>query len=105
MDMINRLRAQGMEVMDAVLTAGKRRFRPILFTTLTTCAGLAPMISEKSLQAQFLIPMAISLAAGVAFATLITLVLVPSLYVIRSHLGEKLRLHNPIPVQSAETTE
>jgi multidrug efflux pump subunit AcrB len=86
LDMINRLRGQGKELIDAVLAAGRRRFRPILFTTLTTCAGLAPIILEKSLQAQFLIPMAISLAAGVAFATLITLVLVPSLYVIHARI-------------------
>lgn len=91
LDMINRLRLQGKELMDAVIAACKRRFRPIMFTTLTTCAGLAPIISEKSLQAQFLIPMAISLAAGVAFATMITLVLVPSLYVIRSRTGAWLR--------------
>ena len=86
MDLINRLRNQGNNSIDAVLIAGQRRFRPILFTTLTTCAGLAPIIFEKSLQAQFLIPMAISLAAGVAFATMITLVLVPSLYIIRSRI-------------------
>ena len=91
MDMINRLRKQGKELIDAVLMASQRRFRPIMFTTLTTCAGLAPIISEKSLQAQFLIPMAISLAAGVAFATMITLVLVPSLYVIRSSLGARIK--------------
>jgi multidrug efflux pump subunit AcrB len=53
-----------------------------MLTTLTTSLGLAPMILEKSLQAKFLIPMAVSLAFGVAFATLITLVLVPSLYMI-----------------------
>lgn len=88
MDKINRLRNQGQELIPAVLSASQRRFRPILFTTLTTCAGLAPIISEKSLQAQFLIPMAISLAAGVAFATMITLVLIPALYVIRVRIGE-----------------
>ncbi len=91
MDMINRLRNQGEELADAILKAGQRRFRPIMFTTLTTCAGLAPIILEKSLQAQFLIPMAISLAAGVVFATMITLVLVPSLYVIRYQSMERLR--------------
>ena len=87
MDMINRLRKNGLSVRSAVLTAGQRRFRPIFFTTLTTCVGLAPIISEKSLQAQFLIPMAISLAFGVAFATLITLFVVPALYIIRSQIG------------------
>ncbi len=104
MDMINRLRQQGKELIDAVITASQRRFRPIMFTTLTTCAGLAPIISEKSLQAQFLIPMAISLAAGVAFATMITLVLVPSLYVIRSKIGVAIKnksskLHTKIQAQ------
>ena len=59
-----------------------------MFTTLTTCAGLGPIISEKSLQAQFLIPMAISLAFGVAFATLITLIVVPALVKIRSQIVE-----------------
>jgi multidrug efflux pump subunit AcrB len=87
MDMINRLRAQGMAVNQAIIAAGQRRFRPIMFTTLTTCAGLGPIISEKSLQAQFLIPMAISLAFGVTFATLITLVVVPALVKIRSQIG------------------
>lgn len=91
MDKMNRLRIEGMPLLTAVLTASQRRFRPILFTTLTTCAGLIPIISEKSLQAQFLIPMAISLAAGVAFATMITLVLIPALYVIRVQIGELLK--------------
>jgi multidrug efflux pump subunit AcrB len=86
MDMINRLRRDGMPALEAAVAAGARRFRPILFTTLTTCAGLLPMITERSLQAQFLIPMAISLAAGVAFATVITLLAVPALYLIREDL-------------------
>ena len=59
-----------------------RRFRPILLTTLTTFCGLVPMMLEKSLQARFLIPMAVSLAFGVLFATIITLILVPALYMI-----------------------
>jgi multidrug efflux pump subunit AcrB len=92
LDMINRLRIEGKEMVDAVISAGKRRFRPILFTTLTTCVGLALMINEKGLQAQFPIPMAISLADGVAFATLITLVLVLSLYVIQSRLKDRMDL-------------
>ena len=87
MDMINRLQAQGMAVEESIIAAGQRRFRPIMFTTLTTCAGLGPIISEKSLQAQFLIPMAISLAFGVAFATLVTLVVVPALVKIRADIG------------------
>jgi len=86
MDMINRLREQGKDVIEAILASARRRFRPIMFTTLTTCAGLGPIIIEKSVQAQFLIPMAISLAAGVLFATMITLVLVPCLYLIRHQI-------------------
>ena len=86
MDRINRELAKGGTLFDAVLAGGRRRFRAIAFTSLTTCAGLAPMVFEKSLQAQFLIPMALSLSGGVAFATVITLVLVPALYMIREDL-------------------
>ena len=62
--------------------AGEARFRAILLTSLTTAAGVTPLLLEKSLQAQFLKPMAVALAAGVLFATAVTLVLVPSLYLI-----------------------
>lgn len=86
MDLINRLRDQGMSLSDAVIESSKRRFRPIIFTSLTTCVGLAPIIAERSTQAQLLIPMALSLASGILFATLITLFLVPALYMIRSSL-------------------
>ncbi len=79
-DLINRQRAAGMPLRQAVLESGSRRFRPILLTTMTTFLGLSPLLMERSLQAQFLIPMAISLAFGVVFATAITLILVPSLY-------------------------
>ena len=61
---------------------GVARFRPILLTSMTTIAGLTPLLLEKSRQAQFLIPMAVSLAGGIAFATLLTLFLVPMLYLI-----------------------
>lgn len=70
----------------AMLEAGIRRFRPILLTTLTTFGGLAPMIFETSRQARFMIPMAISLGYGLLFATAITLVIVPSLYLINEDL-------------------
>jgi len=62
--------------------AGKRRFRPIMLTSLTTFFGLAPMIFETSMQARFLIPMAISLGFGVLFATFIVLLLVPAVFLI-----------------------
>ena len=68
--------------MEAIHQAGGRRFRPILLTTLTTFGGLAPMIFETSRQARFMIPMAISLGFGILFATSITLVIVPCLYLM-----------------------
>jgi multidrug efflux pump subunit AcrB len=71
-----------MNAHDSIYSAGIQRFRPVLLTTLTTFGGLAPMIFETSRQARFLIPMAISLGFGIIFATLITLVLVPSFYMI-----------------------
>jgi multidrug efflux pump subunit AcrB len=77
-----RIRDDGMSVHDAVLDAAVQRFRPIMLTTLTTFCGLAPMIFETSFQARFLIPMAISLGFGIVFATVITLALVPSLYMV-----------------------
>ncbi|MBF0288259.1 MAG: efflux RND transporter permease subunit [SAR324 cluster bacterium] len=82
-DYINRQRKQGMDVITAVRLAGVARFRPILLTSLTTFAGLMPLILfEKSTQAQFLIPMAVSLGFGVLFATFATLIVVPINYLI-----------------------
>ncbi len=81
-DKINRDAEETGDIEAAVRSAGARRFRPILLTTLTTFFGLMPMILETSLQAKFLIPMALSLAFGVLFATFITLVLVPALYLV-----------------------
>ena len=81
-DLINRERKSGIELAQILRDCATRRFRPILLTTLTTFCGLLPMIVEKSLQARFLVPMAISLAFGVLFATCVTLLLVPSLYMI-----------------------
>ncbi|MBR57276.1 MAG: hypothetical protein CMH54_04380 [Myxococcales bacterium] len=78
----NRAREDCSTATDAMLVAGVRRFRPIILTSLTTFFGLAPMIFESSVQARFLIPMAISLGFGVLFATFIILLLVPALYVI-----------------------
>lgn len=79
---VNSLLKEGKSYTDAVYEAGISRFRPILLTSLTTIAGLAPLMLEKSMQAQFLIPMAISLAYGLAIATAITLILLPVLLVI-----------------------
>ncbi|GAB5516709.1 efflux RND transporter permease subunit [Rhodopirellula baltica] len=80
-DYANRHR-KNQSAFDAISQAGLRRFRPILLTTLTTFGGLMPLIFEDSLQAQYIIPMAISLGFGILFATAIILVLVPCLYLI-----------------------
>ena len=81
-DYINRRRREGTPIDQAVRAAGKARFRPILLTSLTTFFGLTPLILEKSTQAQFLIPMAVSLGFGILFATFITLLLIPASYSI-----------------------
>ncbi len=83
---INDLVARGTPFFEALRRGGARRFRPIFLTTMTTCGGLAPLIMETDMQAQFLIPMAISIAGGVAFATLITLVFLPCLLGILNDL-------------------
>ncbi len=81
-DQANVNRRAGMTIHDAIVAAGMRRFRPILLTSLTTFFGLMPMILETSVQAKFLVPMAISLGFGILFATGITLLLIPVLYLI-----------------------
>jgi len=81
---INENIAEGMSFFDAILNGGARRFRAIFLTSLSTVGGLAPLIMETDLQAKFLIPMALSIAAGIAFATVLTLVLVPSLLALLS---------------------
>ncbi len=81
-DAANRYRLNTKDPFEAIVGAGKRRFRPILLTSLTTFFGLAPMIFETSVQARFLIPMAISLGYGILFVTVIALILVPALYMI-----------------------
>ena len=79
-DFVNKAAASGLSPMEAAIQSGAARLRPILLTSLTTFFGLAPMIAETSMQAQMVIPMAVSLAFGILFATVITLVLVPCLY-------------------------
>ncbi|UCD33242.1 MAG: efflux RND transporter permease subunit [Desulfobacterales bacterium] len=90
-DFSNRRVRAGMNRRDAVHQAGIHRFRPIILTTLTTFGGLSPMIFETSRQARFLIPMAISLGYGILFATAITLILVPSLYLIIDDMSQLIR--------------
>ena len=81
-DYVNRNRDEASTIREAAVIAGARRFRPILLTSLTTFAGLMPMLLETDLQAKILIPMAVSLGFGILFATAITLILVPSIYLI-----------------------
>lgn len=79
-DFINQCIAKGMRPVDAIITAGSRRLRAVFLTSVTTVAGLLPMLLEKSLQAQALIPMATSLAFGLIASTLLVLLMVPLLY-------------------------
>ena len=77
-DRYNNYIKKGMKVKDAVWEAGKTRFRPIILTTITTSVGLAPLILQRSQQGQWLVPMALSVAAGLIFGTMITLLILPS---------------------------
>ncbi|RUO79080.1 efflux RND transporter permease subunit [Pseudidiomarina taiwanensis] len=90
-DYVNRARAEGTALRVAVAEAGARRFRAIILTSLTTFFGLLPIVLEKSLQAKIVLPMAISLAFGILFATVITLVLIPCLYIILNDLRRGVR--------------
>jgi len=81
-DFINRAVRKGMDIRQAVVESGKARFRPVLLTSVTTIAGLFPLLLERSFQAQFLIPMAVSICFGLLAATVLTLLYVPALYLI-----------------------
>lgn len=81
-DYINKERKEGIDIISAVKHAGSKRFRAILLTSLTTFFGLLPIMFEQSLQAKVIIPMAVSLAFGIMFATVITLILIPALYAL-----------------------
>ncbi|TQV76087.1 efflux RND transporter permease subunit [Exilibacterium tricleocarpae] len=86
-DFINQARRRGTALVEAVVQSGCRRFRAILLTSITTFIGLVPIITETSLQAKIVVPMAVSLAFGVLFATVITLLLVPCLYIAGVDIG------------------
>jgi len=90
-DFINKAREEGMELIEAVVNSGTQRFRAITLTSLTTAIGLMPIMLETSTQAQFVIPMAISISFGIVFATVITLFLIPCLYVIQDDLVSKFK--------------
>ena len=82
-DFVNHSRQEGVPLRQAVIDSGTQRFRAIILTSVTTAAGLLPILLEKSVQAQFVIPMAISVGFGIMFATVITLFLIPSLYMLQ----------------------
>lgn len=89
-DFVNQMRAQGATIKEAVTKAGCARFRAITLTSITTFVGVLPIMFETSLQARFVIPMAVALGFSVLFATLVTLVLVPCMYLILQDIGNGL---------------
>ncbi len=91
-DFINSRVRDGVPIREALVESGQRRFRPIMLTSLTTIAGLAPLMTEKSFQAQLLIPMAASLAFGLMLATLLVLLLIPVFYLLYINMIEMLGL-------------
>ena len=98
----NRQRESGASPYEAIHLAGVRRFRPIILTTITTFGGLSPMIFETSRQARFMIPMALSLGFGIVFATVITLLIVPCLYLMVEDAKRALgKAHEPLPAPAA----
>ena len=104
-DFANRRKREGVPQLEAIRSAGIQRFRPIMLTTFTTFGGLMPMILETSRQARFLIPMAISLGFGVLFATIITLVMVPCLYLMLEDLKEMVALTSEKAAPFEESSE
>ena len=85
-DFVNKAVAEGSNIVEAVIKSGMERFRAIMLTSLTTFFGLLPILTETSLSAQFVTPMAVSLGFGILFATVITLILIPCLYVVLDDL-------------------
>mgnify|MGYP005623894203 CR=1 FL=1 len=88
-DFINRARTEGKKVYDAVLESGKIRLRPVLLTTLTTIGGLGPMAFGLGGKEPYLAPMAISIVWGLAFATILTLLIIPCFYMILDDFNDK----------------
>ena len=88
---VNFRRSAGESKQEAVLNAAVSRCRPIMLTSITTFVGLLPLMLNKSVQAQFLVPMAVSLSFGVMFATVVTLLVVPAGYLILDDLGNLVR--------------
>ncbi len=91
LDFLNRRREEGAGAVQAIVDAGVSRFRPILLTSVTTFVGVLPLIAERSVQAQFLKPMVISLGSAVAFAVFVSLLMVPALYAVGVEIGRIFR--------------
>ena len=91
-DYINRRCREGAPLHEAVMEAGPKRFRPIVLTSATTFVGLLPLLLDRSLQAQFLVPMAVSLGAGILFSTVITLYLIPCALLLSEDIGKMFAL-------------
>ena len=91
MDFVNERHRSGLPMDEAIVDAARVRFRPILLTSLTTFLGVFPLIIERSIQAQFLIPMAVSLGFGILFATGILMMCVPALAMFQHDMAGRLR--------------
>nr|MDJ0814407.1 efflux RND transporter permease subunit [Woeseiaceae bacterium] len=101
-DFINKAREAGKPIRQAVIESGTLRFRAIFLTSLTTAAGLAPILFETSMMAGFVVPAAVSLAFGIVFATIITLFLIPSLYMLQDDGLQKLGIGQGIRLERQE---
>ena len=108
-DVYNEFISKGMETREAVIKGTKQRFRPILLTSLTTFLGVYPLIMETSLQAQFLIPLAVSIGYGVLIGTLIIVFTVPSIFMAQHHITSAIKaaiaLSKPQKVSHAKSDE
>lgn len=105
-DWANRSVREGMAVREAAVDAGLARFRPVFLTSLTTCLGLLPLLLEQSVQAQFLVPMAVSIAAGVVVATLVSLIVVPSAFLCIADARDALRhFESRLDLRTPDTRE
>ena len=102
-DFVNKATLAGQNKFEAIISSGAKRFRAILITSLTTFCGLLPMLLEDSVQAQQVLPMAVSLGFGIIFATVITLLLVPCLYIVLEDLDKAYKSWRGIPTDSEET--
>jgi len=91
-DFINRRVADGLPLHEAIIDGGRRRFRAVLLTSVTTCAGMMPILLERSKEAQVVSPMATSLTFGLALSTLVVLILAPVMYLVVAKLSPPRRM-------------